>query len=136
MTHRVFVYGTLKRHFRNHAFLENAVFKGEDVTAESVFDMIEVYSDQEPGGTYPAVVEGGCYSISGEVYEVNDEGLKVLDDLEDLGSLYKREETALLHLGKAFMYIDIGNVAFKCETTPHISRDTERKILSWVPNPT
>jgi len=86
----VFVYGTLKRGFPNHAFLANAAFLGEATTAER----------------YPMVVQGRFFSpavipepgqgerVRGELWQVDAATLARLDELESvhLPSGYIREK--------------------------------------------
>lgn len=78
MAHRVFVYGTLKRGFPNHALLRDAVFVGTGQTRLA----------------YPMIVQGGFFSpamlpepgaghrVCGEVWEVGEAALAALDRLE------------------------------------------------------
>ena len=77
MTHRVFVYGTLKRGHGNwHHFLkEDAAFVGHAITVKE-FSMI--------AGGFPVVLDcdGNRGQIKGEVYDVNDKTLSALDGLE------------------------------------------------------
>jgi len=82
--HRVFVYGTLKRGFPNHFFLEGQKRLGGATTA----DTYALYEDE-----YPLVSRQERVSrIRGEVYEVGDTILKRLDTLEDHPAFYRREE--------------------------------------------
>ena len=70
--HRVFVYGTLKRGFRNHRFLQNAVFAGKAHTLEK-YRMLD--------GRFPVLLETGhdLKPISGEAYDVDGDTLNKLD---------------------------------------------------------
>ena len=89
--HSIFVYGTLKRGFPNHGLMDGARFIGEAMTVER----------------YPMVVQGRHFSpvimpepgsghrIVGELWEVDDQMLVVLDDLEIDASadrLYSRDD--------------------------------------------
>jgi gamma-glutamylaminecyclotransferase len=77
---RVFVYGTLKRGFPNHATLADALFVGQARTVEA----------------YPLVVQGPWFSpallpeagsglrVSGELWDVDDAKFSELDELESL----------------------------------------------------
>jgi gamma-glutamylaminecyclotransferase len=79
--HRLFVYGTLKRGFPNHGFLEGQRFLGEARTIDA----------------YPMIVQGLYFSpvvmpepgvghrVHGEVWEVDDACLVRLDELESIG---------------------------------------------------
>ncbi|WP_077621820.1 gamma-glutamylcyclotransferase [Sediminibacillus massiliensis] len=72
--HLVFVYGTLRQHEPNHHFLKdsNSISK-QSWTYGKLFDT---------GNGYPVLIAGGESSVYGEVYEVTDETLKRLDELE------------------------------------------------------
>ena len=83
MTHRVFVYGTLKSGFRNHYLLEDCEFFG-DATTVPTYKMIE--------NGFPVIMpdpEGK--PLAGEIYAVDDETLARLDQLEREGSSYDRK---------------------------------------------
>ena len=78
MPHTVFVYGTLKRGFPNHALMQGATFLGEARSVEA----------------YPMIVQGRHFSpvmipepgsghrIVGELWVVDDVQLAALDQLE------------------------------------------------------
>ena len=82
MTHLVFVYGTLKCGFPNHpAYMHSSEFLGTCTTVEK----------------YPLVLSGHRYVpcmldrpgegavVVGELFRVNDESLRHLDALEEIG---------------------------------------------------
>lgn len=89
MSHKVFVYGTLKRGFPNHHYMSTSKLLGVYRTAER----------------YPLVVGGRYFSpsllpepgtgkrILGELWEVDDATLVTLDELETvhLPTGYRRE---------------------------------------------
>ncbi len=83
MAHHVFVYGTLKRGFANDWFLERARLLGEART-EARYTMRSL-------GEFPGVIEGGETAITGEVYEVSDEQLARIDQLEGHPDFYRRQ---------------------------------------------
>lgn len=85
--HAVFVYGSLKKGFYNHAFLRGARFAGSVVTAQS-FSLFSF-------GPYPGLYHTPEYPIAGELYFVNDAGLQRLDELEENGREYLREKIEL-----------------------------------------
>jgi gamma-glutamylcyclotransferase (GGCT)/AIG2-like uncharacterized protein YtfP len=80
--HRVFVYGTLKRGQRNSRYLQSADFIGTFCT-EAIFSMY-AFDD------YPAVCEQGHHAIHGEIYQVSDIQLGLLDELEWYPDFYQR----------------------------------------------
>ena len=82
MRHRVFVYGTLLAGEENHHVLRGAAFVGRAQTAAR-YELRDL-------GPYPALVEGGNQSVTGEVYEVDDAGLSALDAFEECPQLYRR----------------------------------------------
>jgi gamma-glutamylcyclotransferase (GGCT)/AIG2-like uncharacterized protein YtfP len=74
MTHRVFVYGTLKSGFRNHYLLKGCEFVGSAATVPT-YRMIE--------NGFPVIIpdpEGK--PLAGEIYSVDDEALARLDQLD------------------------------------------------------
>lgn len=83
----VFVYGTLRKGFGNHFLLKNSKFIGEAITKEK-------YSLYASG--IPYVVKVPKTHIKGEVYKVDSETLKSLDQLEGHPNFYKREEIDVL----------------------------------------
>ena len=87
----VFVYGTLRKGYWNHRLLENSKFIGEAITKEK-------YSLYANG--IPYVVKTPKTQIKGEVYEVDIETLKRLDQLEGHPDFYYREKTDILINGK------------------------------------
>jgi gamma-glutamylcyclotransferase (GGCT)/AIG2-like uncharacterized protein YtfP len=88
MTHRVFVYGTLKTGYGNNALFQwPCVYKGKAVT-------IPRYRMLEP--SFPVILaDPDGKPVAGEVYHVDDNGLARLDRLEgirpDGGGMYTRE---------------------------------------------
>lgn len=89
----VFVYGTLKRGFRNNVLLE-----GYDVVQEAVttpkYRMFDC-------GSYPGLVkdENG-YEVHGEIYLVDNKTMEQLDHLEGTPFLYQRGEIKLANFDK------------------------------------
>lgn len=83
----VFVYGTLKKGFGNHVFLDSMYEKEDEGTI--VGELYEVF-----GGGFPALVDGQD-TVFGEVYWVIDEVyyrvMSSLDRLEAEGSMYERK---------------------------------------------
>ena len=100
MNHLVFVYGSLKHGFGNHRVLGSAEFIGPYVTP-SCYTMRSM-------GAFPFVEKSGDTPISGEIYEVDEDGLRALDCLEGHPTFYKREKIDTDY-GEAWIYF-INNV--------------------------
>lgn len=83
---KVFVYGTLKKGFRNHHYLEG--FKGKQAFAPG----IDLHKGEAP---FPYAKRGERTAI-GELYEIDEETFKMLDRLEGHPRFYKREETRIV----------------------------------------
>lgn len=84
MDNYIFVYGTLLTEERNHYLLENSILIGNGYIKD--YFMFNV-------GTYPGIQKSKYNNkiILGEVYKVNDETMVLLDELEEVGCLYKKE---------------------------------------------
>lgn len=80
----VFVYGTLMQGGSNHYLLDAASCLGEFRTGPD-FSLVNL-------GAFPAAIDGGDTSISGEVYLVDDRELAELDELEGYPDLYQRDK--------------------------------------------
>lgn len=119
--YKAFVYGSLKKGFSNHHVLSGSTFLREDKTLLPDFHMFSM-------GGFPGVVLGKCY-ISGELYEVNDEGLKRLDVLESNGSFYTREVVEMEGGENAWMYL-LPQRQYEDETNEHVLADGG--IHSWT----
>lgn len=100
----VFVYGTLRKHERNHYLLKEAELVAEQAWTEGkLFDT---------GFGYPALQESSCEVVYGELYLVTEQQLHRLDELEGYSvtgqdNLYDRKEQLISHdTGKteAFIY--------------------------------
>jgi gamma-glutamylcyclotransferase (GGCT)/AIG2-like uncharacterized protein YtfP len=82
MTHRVFVYGTLKRGESNDPLLKGSEFLGEAVTVPG-YKMV--------GTSFPIIMpEANGKPVAGEIYAVGDATLARLDQLESEGRSYDR----------------------------------------------
>ena len=84
MDNYIFVYGTLLTEERNHYLLENSILIGNGYIKD--YFMFNV-------GTYPGIQKSKYNNkiVLGEVYKVNDETMVLLDELEEVGYLYKKE---------------------------------------------
>jgi gamma-glutamylcyclotransferase (GGCT)/AIG2-like uncharacterized protein YtfP len=88
MTHRVFVYGTLKRGFANNHYLQEAKFIGPSVTVpryRMLLSAVPIF--------FPVLLpDPDGRQVAGEVYHVDDETLAALDGLERIATgAYTRE---------------------------------------------
>ena len=101
MEYRVFVYGTLLRGEVNHGLLAGAELMGAHRT-EPRFTLYRL-------GAYPGLVAGGGTAVHGEVYRVNDAGLRALDQLEDYPRLYDRLLIPT-PFGRAWVYVYRGRL--------------------------
>lgn len=88
--HPLFVYGTLRRGERYHGWLEKA--RGLSFLAQVTGSLADT------GYGYPAMMKGEG-KVSGEIYEIDEDTLRRVDDLEDYygpgdsRNLYERVET-------------------------------------------
>ena len=76
----VFVYGTLLKEERNHYLLENSEFIGSGYIDN--YYMFKL-------STYPGIIKGEG-KVLGEVYKVNSQKEKLLDQLEEVVYLYDK----------------------------------------------
>jgi len=94
--HRVFVYGSLRRGERHHDVLGDARFLGVHRSTAS-FTMLDL-------GAYPGVVEGGSTAITGEVYQIGAQRLRLLDRFEGCPREFRRTWLTT-PWGKAWIYL-------------------------------
>ena len=94
---RLFVYGSLKRGGQHHDQLRGARFVGQAVTTPS-YALVSL-------GDYLALVSGGDATVPGEVYEVDEALLQLLDEFE--GPDYERAVVTLKNdqIGEALAYL-------------------------------
>jgi len=89
----IFVYGTLKTGQVRHFYLagEGARFLGEARTAP------QYALFQPPQGDYPCLVEVAQdgQAIEGELWDVPDAGLQILDEVEGAPDLFQRRNITL-----------------------------------------
>jgi gamma-glutamylcyclotransferase (GGCT)/AIG2-like uncharacterized protein YtfP len=83
---KLFVYGTLKRGFYNHRLLKDSQFLGYATTKEK-FPLTKALF----GLPVMLPFQGYGHLIRGEVYEVNTQLLKAIDEVEGHPSTHKRE---------------------------------------------
>lgn len=129
----VMVYGTLKKGFGNHGYLNRAQYIDEAVTNSREFTMFD--------GGFPFVSDDiidmdANGSIVGELYEVNDpQTLVDLDRLEGVPSLYVKKTVTVTTLSnltyEAIMYVASkgSNERLKQKTPMHPAGKS--KLLEW-----
>ena len=110
----LFVYGTLKRDYSNHALLTSALFVGEAATTEMYGFYLgpDEYAPGEPKIPFllakPKVGDSAVH-VRGEVWEVDSSTLAQLDELEGHPDWYQRKKITVSHVsGKsvsAFTYL-------------------------------
>ena len=134
-THRVFVYGTLRRGHRNHFLLETSNFIGEASTLRPYW-MITT-------GVFPVVLDEvpadfgfSPLAIAGEVYGVDDATLEQLDRLEEKGRAYDRKMTDVYeggHKVQAHIYVGIADY-WHHQHLPAWTIQNKRGELDWAPS--
>lgn len=100
---KVFVYGTLMKGYKYHMdYLAQSEFLGKgEITGFALYAVTS---------SYPGILPECGERVKGEVYEVDQETLKRIDDLEDEGSLYLRKQVEVLVQGEAvFGWVYIWN---------------------------
>lgn len=99
----VFVYGTLRKHERNHYLL-----KDSNLISEQAWTYGELF---DTGNGYPMLKKSSTHKVFGELYEVNQKQLVSLDELEGYkvnrkDNLYEREiQTIYTDNGECSAYL-------------------------------
>jgi gamma-glutamylcyclotransferase (GGCT)/AIG2-like uncharacterized protein YtfP len=94
---RLFVYGSLLAGEPHAARLGASRLVGAARTAAH-YTLIDL-------GPYPALLEGGTTSVSGEVYEIDGDTLAALDEFEGHPDEYRRQPVELLGESPAEAYV-------------------------------
>ena len=133
-THRVFVYGTLKRGRSNHALLEASRFMDEAATLK-LYWMITT-------GIFPILLDsagegfGPPLAVAGGIYRVDDATLEELDRLEREGRSYDRKATEVYEGDRkvdAHVYVGIADY-WHPRRLPAWTIRNERGELDWAPS--
>ena len=98
MEHNVAVYGSLLSSLSNHCVMEMAQGKFVQKGIVKGFDMFPI-----AGLSYPCIAEGAG-EVTVEVYTVDDEGLRELDNLEGYPVHYDRQTILVNDKLPAFIY--------------------------------
>ena len=140
MTHRVFVYGTLKRGYPNNPLLEGSEFLGEAVTVLT-YKAVTVPAYKTVGTSFPVIMpDPSGRPVAGEIYTVDDATLARLDQLEREGRSYDRvmiDATLPLSNGerlptRAFIYVGReGRFGEMFARGPFYEQANERGELDW-----
>jgi gamma-glutamylcyclotransferase (GGCT)/AIG2-like uncharacterized protein YtfP len=93
----VFVYGTLMKGELHHTSIQHARFVRAAETP-AAYELVQI-------DYYPAMLRGGSSRIVGELYEVDDETLKRLDELEEVPHYYERCTIELADGSEALTYV-------------------------------
>ena len=93
----LFVYGSLKRGFRNHSVIADLEFLGGASTAPGYRLVLR--------GDYPALVAGGRGAVQGELYRVEPRHWPALDLFEGCPELYQRGQIELDDASRAWAYL-------------------------------
>ena len=98
MINLIFVYGTLRKHAKNHSLIQN-----EKLIASQAWATGELY-DSEKG--YPFFICEGTSRVYGEVYELSSDKFSKIDELASEQNHYTRVEIAVHtdHLGDIEVY--------------------------------
>ena len=88
----VFIYGTLKRGFSNHEKIKDISTFVCDVKSKEKHIMIDC------GDGFPYLIKGSGigFQILGELYEISEDDIHILDEFEGVPFLYSREEIEIL----------------------------------------
>lgn len=132
MPNRVFVYGTLKanNHYRGLNQFSGAEFVGEAQTTECQYKMISL-------GAFPGVIPGGYQNVRGEVWEVDEHTLTLLDQIEGYPNFYNRKIVATTQ-GDAWMYYLTNESLYAIGSLDEILGSTyddirlEEDVLEWL----
>ena len=86
----IFIYGSLKRGFSNHAFMERlgAIYINDATTYYSDFDLLNL-------GAFPGMVYGK-FRVRGEIFSIEAEKLYRLDSFEGSPGFYARQPIVVL----------------------------------------
>ena len=95
----VFVYGTLMKGLRYHDLLSSSEYVGNGIL--DGYAMVDI-------GSFPGIVKEENQKVKGELYRINRDTLRSLDQLEGEGSLYIRANVMVQFQGNwvdAMVYV-------------------------------
>jgi len=121
--HKVFVYGTLRSGRARNGVLEGSQLLGR-ILLTARLQLVNL-------GPFPALIPcGRPLRTMGEVYEVSDEVLALLDRIEGHPDFYKRIEIET-QFGRAWVYV-IASLPANRYSTENIAYDSD--VLAWEPS--
>ena len=124
----IFVYGSLKRGFKQHdRHMKGARFVAATRTNEPAYTLIAML-DPDASAHYPSMKTGGQHHVAGELYEVSDAALSMLDEYE--GENYNRATIALENGQSAFTYLYAGGDVETATEHPRIRLDGS--TAEWI----
>jgi len=138
--HFVFVYGTLKQGHRNEHVMQQARpdFIGLAHSCEPSFDIIVQASDSSIGkftpGAFVKALPVQGFHIEGELYCVDEQGLAILDELEQVGVYYNRERHNFRvnqQVINAWIYIRIDLSEHVTDTSPYVAYNNKGLRVKW-----
>jgi gamma-glutamylcyclotransferase (GGCT)/AIG2-like uncharacterized protein YtfP len=97
VSHLVFVYGTLMKGELHHTSISHARFVRAAETLPE-YELVQI-------DYYPAMLKGGASRIMGELYEIDDQTLARLDELEEVPHYYERVAIKLADGTEAQTYV-------------------------------
>ena len=104
---KVFVYGTLKKGFGNNSLMESAEAKFIcETTTKKEYYLVSYgipYVVKETK-EYPRSIRKMKGKIKGELYEIPEKNIGIIDDLEGHPNWYRRELVELENGEKAYLY--------------------------------
>ena len=96
MSTKIFVYGTLQSGHGANKLMGNGVFVRKGQIKGTMYDM----------GGFPAVTDGDS-NITGEIWEVDEEAIKRMDQYEGHPNFYRRTDTVTVDGEKVEFYKNI-----------------------------
>lgn len=129
----VFVYGSLKKGFGNHGFVEDQDYLGYAKSVKRDYVMVSL-------GAFPAVCRyPNGTKVAGELYSVDLPTMAALDRLEGNGNLYRRQQedfvTSNGEVIKAWIYlmpIQIARTVFSRQGTGGHAIHNDGDAVVWL----
>jgi gamma-glutamylaminecyclotransferase len=120
----VFVYGSLKKGFYNESLLQKASYIGESITCEK-YSLYKTNLDP-----YPFLLEENnneTTNITGEIYKIDENILKILDRLEGYPNFYDRKIIEVISENTSYSAI-----AYFLKNKATLENRTKTLINKWL----